>query len=143
MSPIIDGPGVLWRAGARSQARDQRIEALAAKAIADEGSRVGDVAEADGAALQQLRAVVRSERATDACPGPHKTHNVVTPPHQRAHSRTTHGAGGAQDEDPFCFSGPNCQRRRRDINHRLAVSANVKRLGSDAVISNATEWHAD
>ena len=102
MSLIIDGPGVLRRAGARSQARDQRIEALAAKAIAGEGSRVGDVAEADGAALQQLRAVVRSERATDACPGPHKTHNVVTPPHQRAHSRTTHGAGGAQDEDPFC-----------------------------------------
>jgi len=66
----------------------------------------------------------------------------VTAPHERAHRRTTDGAGGAHDEDPFCVSGPNCRWRRRDINHRLAVSASVKRLGSDAVISNATEWHA-
>ena len=109
MSLIVDGPGVLRRAGARSQTRDQRIEALAAKAIAGEGRRVGDVAEAHGAALQQLRAVVWSERAADACSGSHETHDFVTAPHQRAHRRTTDGAGGAQDEDPFCVSGPNCQ----------------------------------
>ena len=105
MRLIIDGPGVFWRASARSHTRDQRIEALAAKAIAGEGSRVGDVAEPDGAALQQLRAVVWSEHSADACPGPHKTHNVVTAPHQRAHRRTTDGASGAEDEDPFCVSG--------------------------------------
>jgi hypothetical protein len=91
------------------------------------------VAEPDGAALQQLRAVVWSERATDACSGSHKAYNVVAAPHQRAHRRTTDGAGGAQDEDPFCVSGQNCQWRRRDIDHRLAVSANEERLGNDAV----------
>jgi hypothetical protein len=77
--------------------------------------------------------VVWSESASDARPRPHEAYNVVTAPHQRAHRRTTDGASGAQDEHPFCMSGLNCRWRRRDIDHGLAVSANVNRLGSDAL----------
>jgi hypothetical protein len=114
---------------------------LAAKAIAGQGGLFGDVAETQGAALEKLRAVVWRERASDACPRPHEAYNVVTAPHERAHRRTTDGASGAQDEHSFCVRGPNCHWRRRDINHRLALSANVKPLGSGAVISNAGTVH--
>ncbi len=118
VSLVIDRPGVLRRAGSRSQARDQRVEALAAKAVAGERGRVGDVAETHARALEQLCAVLGRERAPDPCPGPHETHDVVTALDERARRRATDGAGRAQDEHAFRLGGPS-RRRCRDINHGI------------------------
>ncbi len=115
---VIDRPGVLRRAGARSQARDQRIEALAADAVAGKGRPVGSVAEADGRAPEQLRAVLGLKRGPDPCARPHEAHDVVTALDERGRRRAADRAGRAQKKHPFCSLGPQSRGRRCDIHHR-------------------------
>jgi hypothetical protein len=94
----IDGPGILGRAGARGQARDERIEALAAEAVSRERHRIGHVTKPDGGANEQSCAFVRREPATNTCLRADAAHDVVSSPHKRAHCRAADGAGGTKNE---------------------------------------------
>ncbi len=59
MGLVIDCPSIPWSAGSRGKARDQGIEAFSAKALAKEGLRVCDIAEAQLGAVEESGADFR------------------------------------------------------------------------------------
>jgi hypothetical protein len=99
MRLMIDGPGVLGRAGARGQARHQGVEGFPLEAVARQRRPVLDVAESERGARQQLRAVFAVECPADAGARPHEAHHRMPSPQQRAHRGAADRAGGAEHED--------------------------------------------
>jgi hypothetical protein len=90
MHPVVDGPGVPGRAGARGHAGHDGVERFAAEPVAGDGGGIAHLDDADLGALDGPRA---------GRTGADEAHHVMPAPRQRAQRRATGGAGGAKETD--------------------------------------------
>ncbi len=96
--PVVDGPGVGRRAGARGQAGHQGVDA-AGKTLAPQPVTVGRVAKAQRRAGQQALHVGLLQPTAHAGARAHQARHVVPGAQQRPHGGLADGAGGAEDSD--------------------------------------------
>jgi hypothetical protein len=85
MRLVVDRPRVARHAGARREAGHQRVEMLAAEAVAAQRRAIGDVAEAQRRAGEPLRQGFLARPVVG--PPPQETHDVVTAGDERARRR--------------------------------------------------------
>ncbi len=99
MRLVINIPGVLGGARARSHAGHESIEMLSSKPVTLEGIRICYVAEPDRRAREQPALVVRHDLAANFCEWTDETNYIMTALNERPQRCAANGSGRAEQKD--------------------------------------------
>ena len=95
---VIDRPGIRRHAGARGEAGEQRVEALAPKAVPAQRDGIGDVDEPELDPVRQPGRAPAPVGALRRGPGTHRADRLVAGAQQRPHRRPPGRARRAEHE---------------------------------------------
>jgi hypothetical protein len=99
IGPIVDRPGIRWRAGARGKTGDDRIEPLFAEPVASKRGRVRHTGKANPGPAERRFEIGRSGARIPTRPRSHRTHHLGPALNQRPRRRPPDGAGRAEQQD--------------------------------------------